>query len=118
MIRWVDASGAMGDEKADGGGGKKMDLNIWEELELPWIRRMSGMFLVGSDCGGGDVGREVITSRVPWAVATSKRVMRLGGGFAVIAVVFPLVEESLEVWRWRYSRPRELQPVYSLVSRR
>ena len=96
-IRWVDASGATGAEKADGGGGKKIDLKIWEEPELPWIRRMSGMFLVGSDCGGGDVGREVRTSRVPWVVATSNRVMRLGGGLAAIEVVFSWVEESLEV---------------------
>ena len=43
---------------------------------------MSGTSLAGSDCvgGGGDMGRDVITSRVPWMVGTSRRVMMLGGG--------------------------------------
>lgn len=91
-MRWVDASGvvAWGDEKADGGAGKKIDLKIWDELELPWMSRMSGISLAGSesDCGGGgDMGRDVITSRVPWMVGTSKRVMILGGGGEAILLV-------------------------------
>ena len=65
MSRCVETSEGTRGLKADGGGGKKMEVKICDELELPWIRRIVGISFAGSDCGGGDTGRDVITSRTP-----------------------------------------------------
>jgi len=74
-----------GVENAGGAGGKKREEKICEELELPWMRTRVGISFVGFDWGGGDVGREVVTSRVPWGVGISRRVMIFEGGRAICA---------------------------------
>lgn len=79
----------IGIEKADGAGGKKIEVKICEELELPCIKTSVGISLFGLDWGGGDVGREVVTSRMPCAVGTSRRVITLGGGRLICAYAPP-----------------------------
>ena len=61
----MEAIESIGVLKAEGGGGKKKEVKIREELELPWIKTTVGICLVESGCGGGDRGKEVITSIVP-----------------------------------------------------